>query len=505
MIDFLCKRPMLLCAGISSVACVAAYYCQNVLYAIGIIIIIAVFIMIYRQTSGAVIFAFVFAFVLVLSCVFKVAKTENLQSFAGNTCKGVFTVIEEPEYNGDYYRTVVEVEKSDVLKKGTKISVTYDDASLKLSHKTVALVSLKSFEKLSDITKRSYYSEGIYLYGNMTDIEVTDNTDFILEKLGVFREYIKSKILKNYSFAEASTVLALITGDRSYFTDRFYSNVKCAGVAHVMVVSGMHLSVIVSLFLHFTKKFFYNGYLKALITFGAVILVAAVCGFTMSIMRAGVTYILICISLLINRTNTPSNTLGAAVSLILLNNPFAILSVAFQLSVLSTFGILVIALPVSEYLELKIKFKFVHNIITLCLLSVSATVMTAPITIYIFGYISNVSLITNLLISSAVTAAMVLCILGLLFPFFENVFFFLSSAVVKYVNAVINYFGELPYAVTYTPQFTAFLAAGVIIIVFWVLLACKRRIDMLKLKEIRSKKIKEGGKRFKWQSFMKKR
>ena len=243
-----------------------------------------------------------------------------------------------------------------------------------------------------------------------------------------------------------------------------------------------------------------------LIIFLAVIIVSAVCGFTMSIIRAGITYILISLSLVLGRTNTSANTLGAAVSLILVNNPYAIFNVAFQLSVLSTFGILVVAIPCINFIKDNeyVKNKFLFYLVSSSLISISATIMTAPVMIYYFGYLSNVALITNLLVCYPATVALVLSVMGLVFLPFEKAFFFLSSVIIKYINGVINYFGNLSFAITKTPEYTVYIAVGVIIVILWTLLACKRRIDMLKLKEIYDKKIKEGGKEVKWQLFMKK-
>ena len=79
--------------------------------------------------------------------------------------------------------------------------------------------------------------------------------------------------------------------------------------------------------------------------------VMAICGFTMSILRAGITYFLMALALLLNRENTSENTLGFAVCLIYLANPFAVFSLSFQLSVLSTFAILVVAIPVIDTLR----------------------------------------------------------------------------------------------------------------------------------------------------------
>ena len=188
-------------------------------------------------------------------------------------------------------------------------------------------------------------------------------------------------------------MLALLTGDRSYFSDTFYNNVKAAGVAHVMVVSGMHLAVIVSFLTYFLNKLFYNRYLKAFIIFITVIAIFAVCGFTMSMLRAGITYILIALALLLNRQSKSENNLGTAVSVILLFNPLIVFNVAFQLSVLSTFGILVVAIPIIEFITQNkiIKLRPLSALTSSAIISVSALLFTLPVTILVFGYVSNMA------------------------------------------------------------------------------------------------------------------
>jgi hypothetical protein len=62
---------------------------------------------------------------------------------------------------------------------------------------------------------------------------------------------------------------------------------------------------------------------------------------------------------------------------------------------------------------------------------------------------------------------------------------------------VISHFGSLPFATTETHKSVAFLVALLITLILWVLLACKKRQDMIKLKEIRFKKYNEREK-VKW-------
>lgn len=501
--DYLTERPMLLCAVISSAVSVLGFYNKTLLFLVGVGAIISLFILFYKRLSVYVI-VLVFVLLTVISSFWQSSQIDKSKYIDGNVTKGEYTVITEPVIRDEYYKVTLEVRSSEILEKGTKIEVTSSEPGVNFSDIIVADITIESLQdspyKLID------YSEKIYYNGYMKNVENTGKKDFVLNKISRLREYIKTKIFKNYDFNEASTVIALITSDEKYFSDRFYSNVKGAGVAHVMVVSGMHLSIIVTFLLFFVRKFFYNRYLKALITFAAVLIVATVCGFAMSILRAGITYILISLSLILGRPNTPSNSLGAAVSFILISNPLAIFNVVFQLSVLSTFGVLVVATPIIDFVKEKeyVKCNLLFGIFSAVVISLSATLLTLPAMIYHFGYVSNVFIVTNLLVCTPATVAMCLAILGFIFAPLEKVFFFLSQVIVKYINAVINYFGSLKFATTGVAESKMYLAIAIIIIVLLILLACKKHISVLKLNEMNEKRKQEGGKRFKWQSFMKK-
>ena len=278
---------------------------------------------------------------------------------------------------------------------------------------------------------------------------------------------VAKTVFANMSEDSAATVCALVSGDRSYLEDRFYDNIKASGVAHVMVVSGMHLSIIVSLALKFIEKTFYRPYFRAFIMFCTVIIMCAVCGFTNSILRAGITYIIMALGLLLNRPYSGENALGGAVTFILISSPFTVFNVGFQLSVLSTLGILAVALPICKHLD--IRKKIPKYIIETTILSLSAMLLTLPVTIYVFGYVSNVSVITNLLISFPVTVilsvSVVALILSLILPFMSSTLLGFVDYGVGYINFVINYLGSRSFATIRLPEWAVFVAVLVILVV----------------------------------------
>lgn len=339
----------------------------------------------------------------------------------------------------------------------------------------------------------------------MKNIEITNKGDFVLSAVRNVREYIRKMLFNNLDYKEASTLCALIFGDRSYFSDEFYNNVKAAGVSHIMVVSGMHLAIIISIILNAVESFIYNKYLKAVAIVAVVLLLTALCGFTMSMLRAGITYLFMALSLILNRKGTPENTLGTAVTTLLIFSPFAIFSVAYQLSVLSTFGILVIAMPIVNFIrETKIiKSKIVFWLFSCILLTLSAMLTTLPIAIYVFGYVSTVSLFSNLLIAPVIEYVLMMSLLALAVSLISTsisaALFMPLDVTVKYINGVINFFGSLKWAVAELPSHISIIAAILIIIIFWDLIACKKYFYVVKLIEIREKIKKEGGERLKWQ------
>lgn len=503
MKDYILKRPMLLCSIICVLFSVTGYYSKAVITAFGIFYAIFVGIAIYRNINRRLITAFIFAFIMLLSTIhtcFKADKTNQLSGMKITTD----AVICEIEKNEESYKSaVMEITNDNRLPASTKLYCFYSSEKLSIGDSITADFYFKNFT--TDTAKRTNYSENIFISANAYNIEKNDsNGDFVLKAVGKVRNYIKDSLFKNMGYTEASTMCALVFGDRNYFSDEFYSNVKGAGVSHVMVVSGMHLAILVSACLKLFEKRYYNKYIKAFTMLAIVIILSAVCGFTMSILRAGITYLFVALSILLDKDNTPANTLGAAVVTVLISSPFAALNVAFQLSVLSTFGILAVAIPITDYLNDRrlIKRKLVSEIAGAVLITLSALVLTLPITIYTFGYVSVVSVITNLLISCAVTLALSISvaalIINLCFPIIALPLFILCEYLIKYVNFVINYFGSLPFAVVNLPPWTAILAIILIILIFYRLLACKKRFDMLKLNSMLAKIIDEKGRRVKW-------
>ena len=492
---------MLLCGLCASALCIVGFYSRTAIFFLGLALIFLFFFLIQNRVNQ--VYAFII-FMLVMTSVSTLMtynKIDKISGSDGDTVTGSFTVVENPVNHGSYYSSVIKALDCDGLESGTRIMVFGNVGGFEYGDKIIAAVKLS---KINGKYRASDYSEKIYLTGNMDSVTVySGEGGFVISRVNKLRRYIVDTLFSNMDYKEAATLIALTVGDRSYLSDGFYANLKAAGVSHLMVVSGMHLAIIVSLVSNLIEKIIYNRYLKAITVLLTVLFMSALCGFTKSIVRAGLCYIIYAASIVLERDNTPENTLGAAVTLILTAEPFAILSVSFQLSVLATLGITAVALPVTKHLKEKYTGdSLVFSAAELAIVTLSALLFTFPATVWYFGYISTVAVAANLLVSYAVTLSLYFAAAGLVFcyvfPLGGQILLVADSLVTKYVNFVINTLGSLPLAALRLGDYSFIFALLLLFSVIFVLFACKRRQDMLKLKEMHAKIISEGGGKLKW-------
>ena len=115
--------------------------------------------------------------------------------------------------------------------------------------------------------------------------------------------------------------------------------------------------------------------------------------------------------------------------------------------------------------------------------TLSATLMTLPITLYYYGTISLISVVANLLILPTLSYAMGLMFLtgvvsGL--PFVETVVAFITEKLLEFHIAVVNFFGSMEYFLVKIPeeQPAVFLIYTIIMVPF--LFALKKKVVQFK-------------------------
>ena len=491
MLKYLLDRPLLFCSIVCAAVAYLGYYSIYFAVSVGICAVILCLLILKFKKHTAYILCCVLVCILSVTTLFEALKADKYKTFSATDEQAALTLCELNEQN-EYFSGVFQIIKSKNIQTGIKVYAFFEPCEIQVGDRITAKIKVYP-------TKEKYrlsnFSEGVYLTANIYNINKIGE-DALLKTVEKVKGYIKLTLFTNLERDEAATVSALLFGEKAYFDMAYETAVRRAGVSHVMVVSGMHLSISVLFFVGLFSRIWYNRYVKAITMLMVVLILTSVCGFSISILRAGVTFVIAAVLLLLNRNSLSENNLGGAVTILLIFNPLIVFNGAFWLSVLSTFGILCVARYVLSRLEHTriCANTLVFAVASSAVITLAATLMTLPLTIYLFGEISIVGVVTNLLISYPVTLIIWLSLLGVLaslvLPIFSKFIFILTEPLVAFVNGVIMYFGNLSFASVAVPKETAFLVLAVIVAVFWALLYFKQRkyCKQLKLKGIKTEK-----------------
>lgn len=209
---------------------------------------------------------------------------------------------------------------------------------------------------------------------------------------------------------------AAVFGDRQFMSGELKNQLSAAGLSHIAAVSGMHLSVVVSVLSMLLYFLLGRGRLSAAAAIVSVIAFATVTGGSDSVIRAAIMSVIFLGAKLIYRDADSLSSLGAAVSAMLLANPMVIYSVGFRLSVEATLGILLFV-PL-----FKDKMSSLPRILKIpaeaALVGVGAQLAVVPELALSFHSLPLYFLISDVLVVPALSIALPL---GLLFPAAANI------------------------------------------------------------------------------------
>ena len=228
----------------------------------------------------------------------------------------------------------------------------------------------------------------------------------------------RNKIIKNINQIlpneTCGLLIGLLLGDKTSIEEDTITNFQKSSLAHILAVSGTHVSYIIlgfTCFLTINKISRKSGYL---FTIFILIVFLFLTNFSLSVVRACIMAIIIITSKLIHRKADIINTMGIALLITFIYNPFAIQSVSLQLSYLGTAGVIFLT-PIIEknVLSLKISPK-ISKIISV---PIAAQLSILPIMIINFHTISFTFLISNILAMPLIGVVIILGFLIVIISF----------------------------------------------------------------------------------------
>ena len=206
----------------------------------------------------------------------------------------------------------------------------------------------------------------------------------------------------------ASFGVGLLVGQRSLLPDDILLVLTIVGLTHVVAVSGYNLTIIVRGVQNGLKKL--SRFQILFITLGLVYLFLLVTGFSPSIIRAAIVAVLGLLAWYFGRSIRPLLLIALAAAITGFANPYYVWGdIGWYLSFLAFFGVLVFAPLLTIKLFNNKKAPIVGSV---AIESFSAQIMTFPIIMMIFGRISIIGFVANIIIVPMVPLAMLLSLLA---------------------------------------------------------------------------------------------
>lgn len=240
---------------------------------------------------------------------------------------------------------------------------------------------------------------------------------------------------------------ALLLGDRSGFDYETDTAFCVTGISHIVAVSGLHVSILFALVYGLGL---HNRWLTTLLGIPALILFAAVAGFSPSITRACIMQLLMLLAMCFEQEYDPPTALAFAVLCMLAADPMTVTSVSFQLSVGCMAGIFLFREPLQAWLERGLPKKPAAAVA----MTLSATSLTTPLAAVHFGCVSLLSVLTNLLTLWAVSfifyGIMAVCLLSAFYTVGADLLGWVIAWPIRYVLGLSKLLAKFPLAAVYT-------------------------------------------------------
>ncbi len=322
----------------------------------------------------------------------------------------------------------------------------------------IELFSLNSFNLTYYRNKVGYTAEV-----DLEDINVLGNDIKLVEK---FRLRVKDLLVENMSADDGATAYAVLFGYTNDISDDTYSAYRDAGILHLLAVSGLNVTFLISLIGFILKLLKVNRFANFLTCFIVLIVYAYLCSFAPSILRAGIMGIIFLASQLSGRCYDSLNTLGIAGILVLITSPLFAFDIGFLMSYFCVMGIVLLHPILSKFLK-KLFPKAIANSLSV---SISATVAILPFLAMMYSKLNLLSFFTNLLtvplFSIAYPFLCVAVIVCLIFPFMGFTLT-LCGYIFTLVNLIAQFFSKTSLVVQLSP-FNV-VVSGLIFFMFFLL------------------------------------
>lgn len=368
-----------------------------------------------------------------------VLRLQPVMQYAGSTASVTATVYEviPSDDSVAYELRVIDGD----LPKGTKLKYWQSDTVWQLGDTLTGRMELVDIEQQTDsrLLMLSARANGIYLYAwpaytGAVQPTAPQGLPPVRMWFATLRAELSTRTAELIEGEEDALTAAVCFGDVSNVSLPTELNFRRAGIAHLLVVSGMHMSLLAAAISRLLRRHL-SARLTAIISIFCLLFFMLLIGLTPSVIRAGVMMLLLMSGSLFRRRGDGLNSIGLAFALLSVADPFSVYDIGLQLSFGATLGILLLAPPLTAWLRSLCKltrdsrgYRLLNELLSGLSVTLAATVAVLPLTALYFGTVSLVSPLTNLLSMWLSNGVLVLGWLTVLLSFIPGIGTYLGVA-----------------------------------------------------------------------------
>ena len=317
----------------------------------------------------------IFIFIMCISFIY--TNNKSLDKTYNDDTVEIISVIENKKEKQKYYEyklgefLVIDYTKNKNLKIGSKIKV------------------VGKFKSTDDMNYEDF-NYGRYLksvgYKGLIYINKYEiiGTNLLYKKLGNLKTYIRNTTRYLYK-KNSDFINSLTLGEKEQLTKEENEMFSRTGTSHIIAISGLHtgiLCILVSFIIGGINRFY-----KLLILIVVMGLYCLMIGTAPSVVRAISFVIILYIAVFLDRKRDGMSVLSLVGIFLMINNPYIIYNISFQLSFLATLSIIYF-------------YGYINDVINISLISLTlaSNILTLPIIYYNFKGIPMISVISNVII-----------------------------------------------------------------------------------------------------------
>lgn len=398
------KRPIFVLLLVFVLGEVIAVLKLNIAVFIPVILIMVIIKIITKKYAGVFVMIFLFISLGFLNTNNKMLQRDVAWKLGNIEGEGQGSVdkILKTQYGYNVYLKNALINNREC---GNIIAYFQSEPDLKIGNKTYLKGKIQQFEvarnKGNFDSKKYYLSIGITTKIAVKEYYVSDeNYDFLRDKLCTLREYVVGMFSKlcdtngkdKWLYGNKAGIFsAILMGDKTELDQEIKDLYSLSGIAHILAISGLHISLI-GMFLYSLLRKRFSFATSSALTIAVVTLFAITSGMGIATIRAFVMFILKLIGEILGRKYDYITAISLSALILLADNPFIIINSGFQMSFCAMITITIIW-PKVVYL-INIKSKIANSIVfSLCI-----GIFMNPVIAYNYFQLPTYSFMLNIIV-----------------------------------------------------------------------------------------------------------